>query len=33
MDENIFAFPTCSPAHPDCSWIMLSHLSKEGSMD
>ncbi|WP_088032000.1 competence protein ComK [Evansella clarkii] len=26
IDENIFAFPTFSPAHPDCSWIMLSHV-------
>lgn len=25
-DYGIFAFPTCSPTHPDCIWLFDSHI-------
>ncbi|HWJ76476.1 MAG TPA: competence protein ComK [Niallia sp.] len=24
--QNIYAFPTCSPNHPDCIWIFFHHV-------
>ena len=24
--KNIYAFPTCSPNHPDCIWIFFHHI-------
>lgn len=24
--KNIYAFPTCSPDHPECKWIFVSHV-------
>ncbi|MFS0862225.1 competence protein ComK [Fredinandcohnia sp. 179-A 10B2 NHS] len=31
--KNIYAFPTCSPDDPDCTWIFVSHILGTISLD